>query len=52
MEQRLQQQGMPAQGNMPAATFNPEAQRRVKLLNFKHHIFTCQLRCVVFLWES
>jgi trigger factor len=31
MEQRLQQQGMPAQGNMPAATFNPEAQRRVKL---------------------
>ncbi len=31
MEQRLQQQGMPAQGDMPAATFNPEAERRVKL---------------------
>ncbi len=31
MEQRLQQQGMPSQGNMPASAFNPEAQRRVKL---------------------
>ncbi len=31
MEQRLQQQGMPSQGNMPASTFNPEAERRVKL---------------------
>ncbi len=31
MEQRLQQQGIPAQGDMPAATFNPEAERRVKL---------------------
>ncbi|MDC9715342.1 MAG: trigger factor [Gammaproteobacteria bacterium] len=30
-KQRLQQQGMPAQDNMPAATFNPEAERRVKL---------------------
>lgn len=32
MQQRLQQQGMPSQGNnMPASTFNPEAERRVKL---------------------
>ncbi|SMN12623.1 Cell division trigger factor [Bathymodiolus heckerae thiotrophic gill symbiont] len=31
MKQRLQQQGMPDQGDMPAATFNPEAERRVKL---------------------
>jgi trigger factor len=31
MQQRLQQQGMPSQDNMPASTFNPEAERRVKL---------------------
>ncbi len=31
MEQRLQQQGTPFKGNMPASTFNPEAERRVKL---------------------
>lgn len=31
MEQRLQQQGMPSQNNMPASTFNSEAERRVKL---------------------
>lgn len=31
MQQRMQQQGMPSQGDMPASTFNPEAERRVKL---------------------
>ena len=31
MQQRLQQQGIPAKGDMPASTFNPEAERRVKL---------------------
>lgn len=31
MEQRLQQQGIPSQKDMPATTFNPEAKRRVKL---------------------
>jgi trigger factor len=31
MQQRLQQQNMPPQDNMPASTFNPEAERRVKL---------------------
>ncbi|WXT99485.1 MAG: Trigger factor [Catillopecten margaritatus gill symbiont] len=31
MQQRMQQQGMTSQGDMPASTFNPEAERRVKL---------------------
>lgn len=31
MNERMQQQGIPAKGNLPAETFNPEAQRRVKL---------------------
>lgn len=31
MQERLQQQGMPMQDDMPASTFNPEAERRVKL---------------------
>ncbi len=31
MQQRMQQQGMASQGDMPASTFNPEATRRVKL---------------------
>lgn len=31
MQQRMQQQGMPSQGDMLASTFNPEAERRVRL---------------------
>ncbi len=31
MKERMQQQGLPAQGEMPASAFNDEAQRRVKL---------------------
>ncbi|KAA0445885.1 MAG: trigger factor [Candidatus Thioglobus sp.] len=31
MQQRMQQQGIPPQNDMPASTFNPEAQRRVKM---------------------
>ncbi len=31
MQQRMQQQGMESQSDMPASTFNPEAARRVKL---------------------
>ncbi|BAS67336.1 MAG: trigger factor [Gammaproteobacteria bacterium] len=31
MQQRMQQQGMSSQSDMPASTFNPEAKRRVQL---------------------